>query len=43
MLFIDMIDILYLIVGAVIGGCFVSYIDYMACNDCKERRNNERA
>ena len=43
MLFIDMIDILYLLVGAVIGGFIVSYIDYMTCEDCKERSKNERA
>ena len=43
MLFIDMIDIIYLLLGGVIGGTIVSYVDYMTCQDCKERRNNERA
>ena len=35
MLFIDMIDILYLLVGAIIGACFMSGVDYLTCEDCK--------
>lgn len=35
MLFIDMIDILYLFVGAIIGACFMVVVDYLICEDCK--------
>ena len=35
MLFIDLIDILYLLVGIIIGACIVSGIDYLICKDCK--------
>ena len=35
MLFIDMIDILYLLIGAVIGACVMIGIDYLVCEDCK--------
>lgn len=43
MLFIDMIDIIYLLLGVIIGSTIVSYIDSMTCDDCKERSKNERA
>lgn len=35
MLFIDMIDILYLFVGAIIGVCVMTVVDYFICEDCK--------
>ena len=39
MLFIDLIDIIYLIVGIVIGACFMTFIDYLTCEDCKRRED----
>ena len=41
MLFIDMIDVLYLLLGVVIGGTIVSYIDYMTCEDCKRGEDDD--
>ena len=43
MLFIDLIDILYLVIGAIVGATTVAYLDSHTCDDCKERRNNEKA
>lgn len=42
MLFIDLIDILYLLLGVVIGGGIVSYIDYMNCEDCKRSADYDK-
>lgn len=42
MLFIDLIDILYLLLGAVIGAAIVSYIDYMTCADCKRSADYDK-
>ena len=39
MLFIDLIDILYLVVGIVIGACFMTFIDYLTCEECKRRED----
>ena len=41
MLFLDIIDIIYFIVGIVVGVILTTVVDSMICNDCKERRNNE--
>ena len=42
MLFIDLIDIIYLLVGVVIGATIQAYLDTRTCDDC-ERSDNERA
>lgn len=39
MLFIDLIDILYLVVGIVIGACFMTVVDYLTCEECKRRED----
>lgn len=43
MLFIDLIDVLYLVVGVLVGVGLTTLIDSRICDDCKERSNNERA
>lgn len=42
MLWIDLIDIVYLLIGIIIGAAFVAGLASRTCDDC-ERRNNERA
>ena len=41
MLFLDIIDILYFVVGVLVGVMVTTLVDAIICNDCKERRNNE--
>ena len=41
MLFIDIVDIIYFGIGIAVGAMLTTLVDYMICNDCKERRNNE--
>lgn len=41
MLFIDIIDIIYLFVGIVIGACFITVVDYLTCEECKRREEND--
>lgn len=42
MLFIDLIDIVYLVIGAIVGASVVAYLDSHTCDEC-ERSDNERA
>ena len=39
MLWIDLIDIIYLLIGVIIGATFVAGLASRICDDC-ERRNN---
>ena len=39
MLFFDLIDILYVLLGVAIGAIIQAYVDMRTCDDCIERRN----
>ena len=41
MLFIDLIDILYLVVGIIIGACVMTIVDYLTCEECKRREDHD--
>lgn len=44
MLWLDLIDIMFFIVGGLVGGLVMSLLAVTKCDECREERsNNERA
>ena len=41
MLFIDLIDIIYLVIGAIVGASTVAYLDSRTCDECERSDNCE--